>query len=228
MLVHGAWHASWCWERLVPELDVLGHRSLTVDLPSDDPAATYETYADVVVDALSEEDEEVILVGHSMAGMTIPLVADRRPVRRLVYLCSLIPMPGRSFLEQLGVEPDTVLPEYEAGMEADEQGTGTWTDREVARRVLYADCEEEVARAAFERLRPQAGTPYLQPCALETFPPTRSTYVVCGDDHLVNPDWSRRQAADRAGAELIEMPGGHSPFLSRPRAVADVLHRLAG
>src|SRR5215207_1744744 len=111
MLVHGAWHGAWCWERLVPELDALGHRTLTVDLPSDDPAATFETYADHVIEAMSSEDHEVIVVGHSMAGMTIPLVAARRPVRRLVFLCALIPAPGSSLVEQLS-ESDVLLPDY--------------------------------------------------------------------------------------------------------------------
>ena len=72
MLIHGAWHGAWCWERLVPELESLGHRTLTVDLPSDDPTATFETYADHAVEAMSTEDDQVVLVGHSMAGMSIP------------------------------------------------------------------------------------------------------------------------------------------------------------
>jgi len=227
MLVHGAWHGAWCWERLMPELEALGHRSLAVDLPSDEPNATFETYADVVVDALSAEDEEVILVGHSMAGMTIPLVADRRPVRSLIYLCSLVPLPGHSFLEQLAVEPDALLHEYQAGIEDDERGTGRWIDDDLAHRILYADCEDEVAQAAIRRLRPQARTPYGKPCVLERFPSSRSTYVVCSEDRLVNPAWSRGDAARRLGAELVELPGSHSPFLSRPREVAEIIHRLA-
>jgi len=211
---------------LVPELDALGHRSLTVDLPSDEPTATFETYADVVLDALSDEDEQVVLVGHSLAGMTIPLVAARHPLQSLVYLCALVPLPGHSFFAQLGVESDALSLEYQDGIEADELGTGRWIDTDLARRVLYADCENEDVRAAIRRLRPQARTPYEAPCALEELPAVRSTYVACREDRLVNPAWSRRVATGRLDAELVELPGSHSPFLSRPTDVAELLHRL--
>ena len=224
-LVHGAWYGAWCWERVAPELETGGDRVVAVDLPSDDATATFETYAEVVVRALEAEGEEVVLVGHSLAGLAIPLVAARRPVSRLVYLCALVPVPGRSFAEQLSIEPDTMLPEYRAGMsEPDDEGRTRWEDEEVARNVLYADCGEGDARAAFERLRPQAQTPYAEPCPIEAFPSTPCTYVVCGEDRIVNPDRSRSIARERLDAELIELPGSHSPFLSRPDELAAVLH----
>lgn len=224
-LIHGAWHGAWCFERLTPELEARGHQVIAVDLPGDDPAATFETYADRVVRALADEREELVLVGHSLGGMTIPLVAVRRPVRRLVYLGAFVPVPGRSFAEQLADEPDTVLPEYRAGLgERDDQGRSRWIDEAVARRVLCADCDERDAHAAFQRLRPQAQAPYGVPCGLERLPSVPSTYVVCTEDRIVNPKRSRRVAHDRLGAELVELPGSHSPFLSRPGELAGVLH----
>jgi hypothetical protein len=51
--------------------------------------------------------------------------------------------------------------------------------------------------------------------------------VVCDEDRLVNPAWSRRIATGRLAAELVELPGSHSPFLSRPGELAELLHRLA-
>jgi pimeloyl-ACP methyl ester carboxylesterase len=225
-LVHGAWHGAWCFERLAPALQALGHRVVAVDLPSDDAAATFDTYADVVVAALEAEADEPVVVGHSLAGLTIPLVAARRPVRRLVYLCALVPVPGRSFIEQRGdIDPDMLQPDYLAGMsEPDAQGRRRWIDEEIARKILYEDCDVGAASAAIERLRPQAQTPYDAPCLLDALPQTPSTCIVCGEDRLVNPDWSRRIAHERLGADLIELPGSHSPFLSRPDELAAVLH----
>ena len=213
MLVHGAWHGAWCWERLQPELDSLGHRTLAIDLPCDDPSATFETYADHVVEGLSSEDEDVVLVGHSMAGMTIPLVAARRPVRHLIFLAGLIPAPGFSLVEQMG-EDDLILPEYMSGLEVDEHGSSRWVDAHVARQILYADCEADVAATAFGRLRAQSSTPYTVPCQLEELPDVSRTYVVCSEDRLVNPDWSRRVATGRLNADLVELEGSHSPFSS--------------
>jgi hypothetical protein len=63
VLVHGAWHGAWCWSRLLPELEARGHRSVVMDLPVEDGDATFEEYADVV------------LVGHALGAMVLPLVA---------------------------------------------------------------------------------------------------------------------------------------------------------
>src|SRR3954454_25062964 len=92
-LVHGAWHGGWCWERLAPELEARGAQVVAPDLPCEDVDAGVSVYADVVDKALGEADD-VVLVGHSLGGLTIPLVAARRPVRRLVYLCAFVPTPG--------------------------------------------------------------------------------------------------------------------------------------
>lgn len=144
-LVHGAWAGAWCWERVAPELEARGHRVVAIDLPCEDPTATFETYADVVVRALdSVGGEEPVVVGHSLGGLTIPLVAARRRVRRLVYLCAFVPIPGCSFAEQLGMEPDTLLPEYSVGVsEPDEAGRARWVDEGIARSVLFADATAE-------------------------------------------------------------------------------------
>jgi len=228
-LVHGAWHGAWCWERVAPELEARGHRVVAVELPCDDATATFETYADVVVSALEAAgSSDVLVIGHSLGGLTIPLVADRRPVRKLIYLGAVVPMPGSSFAEQLEIEPDTLLPEHRSGIsEPDEEGRTRWIDEGVARSVLYADCSAEDAKAAFERLRPQAQALFAKPCPLNEFPPAPSTYVVCSEDRIVNPERGRKVALERLQAELVELPGSHSPFISRPRELADLLHQQA-
>ena len=77
-LVHGAWHGEWCWERLTPELEALGHRVITLDLPSDDESASFDDCADVICAALADVDgDDLIVVGHSLAGQIVPLVAAR-------------------------------------------------------------------------------------------------------------------------------------------------------
>ncbi|MCW2751651.1 MAG: alpha/beta hydrolase, partial [Aeromicrobium sp.] len=82
---------------------------------------------------------------------------------------------------------------------------------------------DQLAEDAIRHLRPQAQTPYLEPCELTVFPSTPSTYITCADDRLVRPDWSRKVAAARLGATLVEVAGSHSPFLSRPADLAAVL-----
>jgi hypothetical protein len=50
---------------------------------------------------------------------------------------------------------------------------------------------------------------------------------VAAEDRIVNPAWSRRAARERLGVDPVELPGGHSPFLSRPGPLAEVLDAQA-
>jgi pimeloyl-ACP methyl ester carboxylesterase len=227
-LVHGAWHGAWCWERLTPELESLGHRVITMDLPCDDGSASFDDYADVVCAAVTDcPGDDLTLVGHSLAGNTIPLVAARRPVRRLFYLCALIPIPGQPLVKQMAEDSEMLNPFYAQGLsETDSDGRRTWIDEEKAHYHLFGDCDTDTASAAFARLCPQATHPYRLPCSLASLPAVDSTYVVCAEDRIVNPDWARRSARERLHADVIELPGSHSPFLSRPTELAALLNRL--
>jgi pimeloyl-ACP methyl ester carboxylesterase len=227
-LVHGGWHGAWCWELLIPLLQEAGHDVVAMDLPCDDGSASFETYADVVCAALEGRNEDIVLVGHSYGGHTVPLVAARRPVRHLVYLCALVPDIGRSMFDQLRDEPDMLNPLWVKGLsELDDQLRTTWVDLKLAQALIFADCDDSIAEAAVNRLRPQSAYPNTLPFSLPEFPSVSCTYVVCSDDQLVGPEWSKRIARDRLGADLIELPGSHSPLLSRPSALADVLLRTA-
>jgi pimeloyl-ACP methyl ester carboxylesterase len=199
-----------------------------MDLPLEDGTATFDTYADVVCAALDSRDGDVVLVGHSYGGNTIPLVAARRPLRHLVYLCAMIPDVGRSLAEQVTDKPEMLNPAYHHGLsEPDEQLRQGWTNLRLACEMFYDDCDEQIAQTALGRLRPQSANPALFPFALAEHPRVPTTYILCSDDPILRPEWSRKAVSERLTAELIELPGGHSPFYSRPAVLAEVLLRLA-
>ncbi len=223
-LIHGAWHGPWCWERLIPELERRGHRAVAVDVRFDDPAATFEDHAATFAAALDESDYDVVAVGHSLGSYAFPWIADRRPIRHQVYLCGVVAEPGRTFAE-LNREQHILNPEYSAGLAKVDGGT-RWIDVDVARSIFYPDCDDDIVESAIARLRVQAREPMAQRCTFDRLPSTPATYVVCAEDRMIDPGWSRRVATERLGAELVELPGGHSPFYSRPAALADALHRL--
>jgi pimeloyl-ACP methyl ester carboxylesterase len=225
-LVHGAWHGAWCWEPLARELEARGHRAVAVDLPSDDPSAGCGEYARVVVDALRGVEGPVDVVGHSLGGLTIPLVAAARPVRRLVFLCAFVPRPGRGPWELVDGEPSPFVPSF-GGHERDELGRSVWRDPQVAIEQLYSDCDAAVARAAVTRLRPQGPLPNSQPCPLSELPRVEYVSILARDDTAVSAVWARWTARNRLGGiEPVELPGGHSPMLARPAAVAELLARV--
>lgn len=226
VLVHGAYHGSWCWELLVPELERLGLRAVTPDLPITEPDRGLGAYADAVVAAMSP-DRPAVVVGHSMSGLVIPLVVSRRPVVRLVFLAAFIPQPGISANEQRRAEPIDRLPPPSTA-EWTDLGGGVWTiGPNTARELFFHDVGPETARRAYERLRPQAYRAFDEPSPLDAWPSVPSSYLVCRDDRSVSPDWSRAAARERLGVEPIEIDGGHSPFLSRPRELAGILDELA-
>jgi pimeloyl-ACP methyl ester carboxylesterase len=113
-LIHGAWHGRWCWEKLVPKLEIKGHRVVARDLPGlgldRTPAAeiTLERYTDAVCDALAKEAEPVVLVGHSMGGVVISEAAERMPekIKALVYLTAYLLVSGQSLIEVAMSDPE--------------------------------------------------------------------------------------------------------------------------
>lgn len=223
-LVHGAWHGPWCWERLTPELQRLGHRVVTVDVRFDDPAATFEDHADTFAAALQDAGDDVVAVGHSLGSFAFPWIAERRAVRHLVYLCGLVAEPGRTCAE-LNREQEILNPGYTAGLAKVDGGT-RWVDFDLAGEIFYSDCDDDVVAAAIPRLRTQALRPMTQRCPFDRLPAVPATYVLCGDDRMVDPAWSRRVAAELLEVPVVELPGGHSPFYSRPSALAEVLDRV--
>src|ERR1700758_4861325 len=95
VLVPGAGGMAWYWHRLVPLLRAAGHEAIAVDLPGDDRQAGLAAYAEIVVRAIADRSD-VILVAQSLAGFTAPLVCARRPVRMLVFVNAMIPTPGET------------------------------------------------------------------------------------------------------------------------------------
>jgi pimeloyl-ACP methyl ester carboxylesterase len=224
-LVHGAWHGAWCWERLVPELEGLGHRAVAVELPTEDPEAGLTRYAELTAAAL-RADDDVVVVGHSLGAAAIPLVARMLPVRHLVFLCALFPKPGASATDRY-TEEDVFVPGFAGNTATRDDGASWWPDPAAAIRCLFHDCTDDDARRAAARLSPQSSAPRREPWPADGIPDVERTSIVCRDERCIRPDWSRRVAREELGVEPVELDGGHSPFLSRPRELATVLARLA-
>ena len=223
-LVHGSWHGPWCFERLVPELEARGHAAAAVDLRSDEPGSTCSDYAQTVARELAEADDDVIVVGHSFGGLTVPLVAAHRPVRRLVYLAALVPQPGISMSAQFA-SGDRILA-CETGRDLDDQGRSYWVDKDAAIEAMYSDCSPEDADWAWSRLRPQSRAAQNERCPLERHPEVPTSYVVCRDDRMVSPEWGAKTARERLGVEPVEITSGHTAQVSRPGELAEALTSL--
>jgi hypothetical protein len=186
-----------------------------VDLPCDDTAATLQDYAAVVPPA-------DVVVGHSLGGLTIPLVdAGHR-----VYLCAFVPPWGQ--MTRAMFAEGALMPGFpDNGVTRDERGRSVWVDDEFALSSMYADCDRAVALRTYALLRPQAAEVYDGEYPLAEAPAGRASSIVGVDDRAISTDWSRRVAAERLGVEAIDFRSSHSPMLSRPADLANLLDELA-
>jgi pimeloyl-ACP methyl ester carboxylesterase len=221
VLVHGAYHGAWCWDFLARHLEGLGHRVVAVDLPAGDPAAGIERCAEVVAVAARDLSSPIV-VGHSMGGVLLPVVASMMQVAKLVFLAAWVPRPGLSMSDVRAQEQvDTPVEDL---VDKTHLGEDVWTmGPATARSLFYSDVPTDVATWAVERLRPQAFTVMREPSPLGSWPDVPVESIVCGTDRTVNPEWSRDIARSQLGVRPIEIGGGHSPFLARPTELVDIL-----
>jgi pimeloyl-ACP methyl ester carboxylesterase len=225
-LVHGAYQGAWCWEPLMAELGRLGHRAVAVDLPCEDPRAGAEQYAEVAVRRFAGLPDDLVLVGHSLAGLSIPLVARQRSVSRLVFLNALIPRPGAAHDEAARAEPHMLRPRPAGGFAQDASGLTRVVTTEAVERWLFADCPPEVASWAGARIRGQCWKVTAEVTPLEAWPDVPRTSLVGAEDRVVDPDWSIGAARDLLGVAPVVVDQGHSPFLSAPGRFAATLLEL--
>jgi pimeloyl-ACP methyl ester carboxylesterase len=224
VLVHGAWHGAWCWERFIPEIERHGHRAIAIDLPIEDATATFDTYADVVGSAVPAS-HDVVLVAHSLGAMVIPIVAARRPVRAMVFVSGVIPLIGGRPWDE---GPPMEAPGVTSLLVRSDDGALSWPDVEAARSAMYHTCDPADAAWCFSKLRPQNSSSLWGEYPLATWPDASTIMIGCTEDRIVTADWSR-YTAERLGVELAEIGGDHSPFLGRAGELAGVvLERVGG
>jgi pimeloyl-ACP methyl ester carboxylesterase len=220
VLVHGGWHGAWAWELLTPRLVERGLDLVAVDLPSAGQGGGVPADVAVVrrtLDDLHATERPVVLVGHSYGGIVATVAASGRgEVGHLLYVAAFQLDVGESLLGALG----GALPPWIAKDEA--AGVMTVPD---AAPVFYGDVEPELAAAAAGRLRPQSLVSFADPVTTAGWHDTPSTYVACTEDAAV-PHAAQAQMATRSGT-VVTMHSGHSPFLSRPDELADVIAATA-
>jgi pimeloyl-ACP methyl ester carboxylesterase len=125
VFIPGAGGVTWYWHRVVRLLEEAQHESVAVDLPGDDEHAGLSAYADRVLEAIGTRN--VVLVAQSLGGFTAPLVCARAPVRMLVLVNAMIPVPGDGW---------GVVGQHRIDRSPDRGGTVWWLQHRLRRRHL--------------------------------------------------------------------------------------------
>lgn len=235
VLVHGAWHGAWCWTKLVPLLRAQGHLVTAVDLPGrwQAPAAMAALrpadFADAVGQVVRASPLPVVLVGHSLGGATISLAAQADPdrIRRLVYLTAFLVPPGQAAGTLAMSDKDALI---RKAVRRDAATGISSIAPEAAREVFYQDCSDDDVRMALQLLCPEPptiGGARLQ-LTPERYGRVERVYVECLQDRAISIGAQRAMQAAMPCKRVVTMDTSHSPFLSRPGDLADVLGGLAG
>lgn len=235
VLVHGAWHGAWCWRDVLPLLRQAGHRAHAVTLTGLgdrahllSPSIDLQTHIqDVTATIEAEELSEVVLVGHSYAGMLITAVADLIPEKlsHLVYVDAVVPKPGESW-------------------------SSTHTAAVQRLRLTAANKDElfsfpppdphvfglENSQYEWVRRRQTAhpGQTYQAPLEFnpETVANLPRTFISCTEPALATIDAIRPRVKSKdfwngawlPNSKFIEMQTGHDPMISDPQGLFEILN----
>jgi pimeloyl-ACP methyl ester carboxylesterase len=219
VLVHGAGHGAWCWERTEQDLAAAGLRSVSLDLP----LTSLADDADAVRQVLDSLDEPAILVGHSYGGLVISEAAGgRSDVEQLVYVAAVLVGSEESVLDLAGDFAPTLLMEQ---MEYTPDGFMIFSP-ETARNCFYHETPAEVAEPASLRMRPTAAVGMTTTPGSDPWQSVPTTFIICERDRAMSPDMQRAMAKKAGRVESIDTD--HSPFVSRPEEFCRILLSIAG
>jgi len=216
VLIPGAGSDSWYWHLVTPQLRERGHDVVAVDLPCADDSAGLAEYVDVVVDAIGDR-RDLVLVAQSMAGFTAPLVCERVPVALLVLVAAMVPLPGEApgdWWANTGWEQAKRAAAVRDGRDPDDGDPVT---------AFLHDVPEAVAAESANHLQPQSETPFTKPWPGTGWPSVPTRFLLCRDDRFFPADFQRRVVSSRLGIVPDELPGGHLPALARPDELVDRL-----
>ena len=222
IFVHGAWHAAWCWQKVAEKMRKMGYQVLTPDLPghgATESLASKTTFADYVaslVALIKNQDQKVILVGHSMGGMVISQVAEFIPekIAELIYVAAFIPKHFDSLTALARrCESRELFPVTQFD---DDKQLIYLTSPEILIDIFYHEANIDDAAIAIKQLRPQPLLPFKERVALsQAFLSVKKKAIICTLDKIIYQADQLRMS-NEVTDDIVYLQTDHSPFISTP------------
>ncbi len=247
VLIHGSWHWGGCYLKVANLLAAKGHVVSCPDLltcgydptvPGTVPdLAAYAAPARAMIEAA---DGKVILVGHSMGGVSCTYLGELLPekISRIVYLSAFLCPDGKTandYIFSPAYLDDPLAKEFFQIASADPAGVRINLDNvDLVKAAFYTDCSDHDVSIAAKNVIPvcpAAGNVWVTQITPERFGSVPRAYIECLEDKALPLPVQRQMQADMstAGYEVAThaITASHSPFFSKPEELADMLHGMA-
>ena len=213
VLVHGAWADGSSWSKVIGPLKAAGTRVVATPLPLTSLAEDVEA-----LDRTLERIEgPVVLVGHAYAGAVLAETREEK-VRSLVYIAALAPDEGETVADifyRAKPHPQAPL------LAPDRRGVIWLPDHAFADAFAqHASAEEQMVLAAVQR--PIAASCIGVEVGRPLWKDRPSWFLVAEQDRMINPD-TQRFMAERMKARVRSEPVDHTPIVTAPGIVVDVI-----
>lgn len=233
ILIHGAWHGSWCWGRVKSQLENLGHKVITPDLPGhyinkmpfkNINLQLYVRYLEDLI--LRNNYYKVILVGHSMGGVVVSQLAENIPQRieKLIYTCAFIPDNHGSLIDE---EKKSKLPTVALKIKVNDVNNSISLplhSPDTIKDLFYGRCSEIDFKYALSLLQDQPFLPFIDRANLSNkFHDLPKLYIECLEDKAIMIDDQRRMYS-KIKCDVVSLETDHSPFFSADEELSKILH----
>jgi pimeloyl-ACP methyl ester carboxylesterase len=233
ILIHGSWHSSWNWHRVIPILESRGHKAIAIDLPGMGKDKTpvkevkMKTTVEKICSLIDSIEGKVILVGHSKNGIMISQAAEYRPdkIEKLVYLAAYLIPSGKTQREYSIQDTMGMLKPYVTMYEDLNAHT---LQPEIYKEGLYGDCDDNITELAKLLLSHEPVESGITPLQLteENYGRIPRVYIECTEDKAVTPFIQRKMYTETPCEKVYSMATSHSPFFSKPKELADIFCSL--